>query len=47
MRSEANRLKGNRTPYEYLISHGGEKDWEEFTIRVEHCINDYKKDRNY
>lgn len=43
VRSEANRLKGNRTPYEYLISHGGEKDWEEFTIRVEHCINDYKK----
>ena len=43
VRSEANRIKGNRTPYEYLMSHGGEKAWEEFTIRVEHCIKDYKK----
>jgi CRISPR-associated endonuclease Csn1 len=43
VRSEANKNKGNRTPYEYLISQGGEKAWEEFTIRIEHNIKDYKK----
>lgn len=43
VRSEANKNKGNRTPYEYLISQGGEKAWEEFTIRIENSIKDYKK----
>ena len=43
VKAEANREKGNRTPYEYLISKGGEKAWEEFSVRVEHCIKDYKK----
>lgn len=43
VKAEANREKGNRTPYEYLISKGGEKAWEEFSVKVEHCIKDYKK----
>lgn len=42
--SQANREKGNRTPYEYFGQ--DEARWKAYEARVNHFIKDYKKRRN-
>lgn len=42
--SQANREKGNRTPYEYFGQ--DEVHWSAYEARVNHFIKDYKKRRN-
>lgn len=42
--SQANREKGNRTPYEYFGQ--DEVRWSAYEARVNHFIKDYKKRRN-
>ena len=43
VKASENRQKGNRTPYEYFMSRNDENAWNEYVVRVENTVKDFKK----